>query len=410
MQLFIDTGSSDLWVNSPSSRLCTSRGDPCSDTGTYDLDQSSTVELVNRNFNISYADGSGAAGDYVTDTLKLQGQTVKELQFGIGLDSSTPQNILGIGYTTNEAQSANNGDKPYQNLPAQLVADGVISSNAYSLWLNDLDASKGSLLFGGVDQDKYDGDLITMPVQQVADGFYEFFVTLTGVEWDSNSLGKDMALGVLLDSGSTLSYLPDQMVSEIYNQIGAAFDQSSGTAYVTCDMASQDITMKLSFSSPASIEIPINELVIDMGDDNQQFSDGTPACLFGIAPCGGNTCVLGDTFLRSAYVVYDLDNNEISMAQTKYNVSSSDIVEIKKGKEAVPSATDAKDDVSAESGLPDQGEPGRAGDIDATGGLPLPTGDNGSDDDDAAGMVSPPVYMASFAAAASLLIFEGLTA
>lgn len=405
MQLYVDTGSSDLWVNVASSRLCQSRGNPCSETGTYDKDESSTYNFVNSDFNISYADGSSAAGDYATDTLKLQGQTIKDMQFGIGFQSSTPQNILGIGYETNEAQVASSNPKTYQNLPAKLVADGVITSSAYSLWLNDLDANKGSLLFGGVDKDKYEGDLVTMPVQKIADGFYEFFVTLTGVKWGSDTLGSDMALGVLLDSGSTLTYLPDSMVADIYNKVDAAYDQSGGTAYVDCSMSSDDL--HLSFSN-LDIKVPFDELVIDLGDENQQFQDGTPACLFGIAPSIGGTHVLGDTFLRSAYVVYDLDNNEISMAQTKYNVSTSDVVEISKGKDAVPNAKDASNDVAAESGLPDQQGPGVNGN--PTGDFPFPTGatEGDDDDDDAAGMLSPPTRLAACMAIAASLVFGRL--
>jgi hypothetical protein len=155
----------------------------------------------------------------------------------------------------------------------------------------------------------------------------------------------------------------------------------------------------------------MNELVINLGDDNMQFSDGTPACLFGIAPAQGGTNVLGDTFLRSAYVVYDLDNNEISIAQTKYNVSSSNIVEIKTGKDAVPSAADASSEIAAASGLPDQGEQGGAGEVDGTGSgsLPFPT-DLLGDDDDVAGSLSPPVYMAMIMASASLVFFGGFMA
>ena len=32
--------------------------------------------------------------------------------------------------------------------------------------------------------------------------------------------------------------------------------------------------------------------------------------------------ILGDNFLRSAYIVYDLDDNEISLAQVKYTSAS----------------------------------------------------------------------------------------
>ena len=61
--------------------------------------------------------------------------------------------------------------------------------------------------------------------------------------------------------------------------------------------------------------------------------------MFGIAPSQGTTSVLGDTFLRSAYVVYDLANNEISLAQTNFDSKSSHVVEISSGTGSVPDAT-----------------------------------------------------------------------
>ena len=59
--------------------------------------------------------------------------------------------------------------------------------------------------------------------------------------------------------------------------------------------------------------------------------------ILGIAPAGSSTPVLGDTFLRSAYVVYDLHNNEISLAQTNFNSTGSNIMEITNS--SVPDAT-----------------------------------------------------------------------
>jgi hypothetical protein len=57
----------------------------------------------------------------------------------------------------------------------------------------------------------------------------------------------------------------------------------------------------------------------------------------GISDAAGSTAVLGDTFLRSAYVVYDLQNNQISLAQTDFNATGSNVVEITAG--GVPGAT-----------------------------------------------------------------------
>jgi hypothetical protein len=168
-------------VNTPKSSLCTSKGSPCNLAGTYTANSSSTYAYVASDFNISYADGSGAAGDYVTDTLIISGSTLTKLQFGIGYNSSSSDGILGIGYQINEVQVGRAGKSAYNNLPAAIVAQGLIQSNAYSLWLNDLDSKTGSILFGGVDTAKYKGTLETLPVQKVAGNFYEFLITLTAV-------------------------------------------------------------------------------------------------------------------------------------------------------------------------------------------------------------------------------------
>jgi hypothetical protein len=62
-----------------------------------------------------------------------------------------------------------------------LVSAGLTERAAFSLWLNDLNAGIGSILFGGVDTDKYTGDLISLPI--VTDSYTNmkdrYLVTLT---------------------------------------------------------------------------------------------------------------------------------------------------------------------------------------------------------------------------------------
>jgi len=97
----------------------------------------------------------------------------------------------------------------------------------------------------------------------------------------------------------------------------------------------------------------MNELVLTIPSTTGRqltFTDGTPACLFGVSPAGSMVSVFGDTFLRSAYVVYDLDNNEISLAQTNFNSTGTDIVEIVPGASGVPDATLVADSVAASVG------------------------------------------------------------
>ncbi|KAJ4304102.1 hypothetical protein N0V88_001712 [Collariella sp. IMI 366227] len=342
--LHLDTGSSDLWVNTPTSAFCTSSNDPCKYTGTYSANSSSTYEYVGSYFNISYVDGSRASGDYVSDTFTIGEQTIDRLQFGIGYSSSNSQGILGIGYPINEVQVSRAKLKPYNNLPAQMVASNLIQSQAYSLWLNDIDSNTGTILFGGIDAEKFDPPLQILPVESTSRIYTEFMITLTNLEVNDQLIGGgSLAHAVLLDTGSSITYLPDSLAHEIFTAISATYDSRSENAYVPCSLIrssqAQSTHITFTFTSP-TITVPLESLIIDLGPGHRPtLPDGSPGCLFGIGPAGDGTSVLGDTFLRAAYVVYDLENNEIAMAQTRVNVTASRVVEIGRGKEAVPEAT-----------------------------------------------------------------------
>lgn len=119
-QVHLDTGSSDLWLNTPNSAYCSSRSDPCTG-GTYDAA-----------FEISYVDGSTSEGEYATDITHFEGVALESQQVGIGYDSLTQDGIMGIGYVSNVASATSRGAGTYSNVPISILA--------YSMWLNGLDA------------------------------------------------------------------------------------------------------------------------------------------------------------------------------------------------------------------------------------------------------------------------------
>lgn len=334
LRLHVDTGSSDLWVNTPSSTQCQESDDPCSISGEYKANSSSTYKYVNSLFNISYVDGSGAVGDYVTDTFHFGGQDFTDMQFGIGYQSSSEEGLLGIGYTINEVQVNRAGEDAYPNFPQLLVNKGVIKSNAYSLWLNDLDANTGSILFGGIDTEKYHGSLSRLPIIQEASEYREFIIALTALSSGSTNFASNQKIPVLLDSGSSLIYLPNTIVNSIYSKFGAKWSDQAQAATIDCSMMNNAANITFNFSGP-TVSVPLNELVLVAGTTRR----GQDVCILGINPADDSTPVLGDTFLRSAYVVYDLSNNEIALAQTNFNATGTNVQEITTGTSAVPDST-----------------------------------------------------------------------
>jgi hypothetical protein len=240
------------------------------------------------------------------------------MQFGVGLDATSTEGVMGVGYRLNEAILQFPGGQPYPNLVDQLVSQGFIQSRTYSLYLDDISASKGTILFGGVDSEKYTGSLSTFPINtDITGAALQFVITLTGMSVTlpgSRELGVGQSslypLNVLLDSGSSYISLPTSMVRGIGQAMGATFsNQLGGYILPNCKQQFADGSLNFYFSG-VRLSVPYNEFIIHpTATDGTSFTytDGSKVCMIGVIPgTSGDVAVLGDTFLRSAYVVYDL--------------------------------------------------------------------------------------------------------
>jgi hypothetical protein len=217
-----------------------------------------------------------------------------------------------------------------------------------------------------------------------------------GRDGKNGSIFQNANVPVLLDSGSSLMYLPDNVASSLYQTFEAQYDSAQGAAFVDCSLADQQGSLEFDFSG-VQISVPLNELVIVAA-----YSRGRPVCILGIGPAGQSVAVLGDTFLRSAYVVYDLENNEISLAQTNFNATSENVQEIQQGSDGVPNATGVANAVSTAavgSGGPRINGPnvtGGGGGIETSTGAAMP-----------AATANPWVGGAAIAGAGILMGFNG---
>jgi len=338
VRLQIDTGSSDVWVNSASSQYCQGSSQPCNE-GAFDQSSSSTYKIVDPGaFNISYVDGTSATGDYFTDNFHIGNITVKNQQMGLATDTDIPAGIMGVGYDVNEAILAVQ-TTPYPSIIDTLQKQGFTNTKAYSLWLNDLDSNTGSVLFGGIDTKKYQGSLTGLPIQKnERSGTYsDFTVVMSSLSFTSAS-GKVSNINiantpVILDSGSTLMYLPNDAADAVAKTVGASYVRSQKTYYANCNIASNSAGVNVGFggSGGPTIFVDLTELLIPaQTKDGSQATDskGNPICTFGIQRSDDNDVLFGDAFLRSAYVVYDLTENQLYIAQTVFNTTESDIREI----------------------------------------------------------------------------------
>ncbi|OAX77488.1 hypothetical protein ACJ72_08213 [Emergomyces africanus] len=335
LRLHVDTGSSDLWVHSRNVSFLNPYIRPTS--GYYDAHASSTANYLNSTFKIAYHDSTGASGIYMKDTLGIGGRLVPGFQFGVAYSSNSPDAVLGLGFPAIESQVLWFGRRPYPNLPYALVGAGLIRKPAYSMWLYDR-GSAGSILFGGINKSKFHAPLVPLPLQPPRKKDAHLKVVITHVTLEKSGRrtrvrGNDtLPATAIVDTGSTFTYLPSAVVASLAENIGAVFRPALKSYVAPCRYKDANLTINVTLYSRLTISITARELFLGMSPKRplaqRVMRNGEPACLFGFVPTTSGNVVLGDTFLRSVYAVYDLHSKQISMAAIKLSNEPDNIVEI----------------------------------------------------------------------------------
>jgi hypothetical protein len=128
-----------------------------------------------------------------------------------------------------------------------------------------------------------------------------------------------------------LTYLPNSIANAIASGVGAVSNPNYGVV-VPCNLANSPATFNFQFgnSNGPTIVAEISQFVLPFPSTipTPKFRNGNVACRWGILPSDGNPNLFGDTFLRSAYVVYNIDGNQIGIAATNFNSTTEDIREI----------------------------------------------------------------------------------
>lgn len=326
----LDTGSSDFWVIGSSNPYCRSNKQMldlddsstynCSFSGLYKSNESSTYHYNNSNFHMEYADQGIAKGDWVTDDVKIKNVSISNFSFGVGNYANSSIGVMGVSYDRAEVSLVQETPVMYDNLPLKLVREGIINIPAFSVWLNDIKTLKGNVLFGGVDHSRYSGNLVKMPILPEAPGANlatSFIVNLTSVKTDRDLAIYSEPIKALLDTGSSLTHLPAKAVESIYSQFSGEYDSTYETKVTDCYYGGY---LNFTFAAGITIQVPYSSLLVPLQDRQGK-------CAIGVQKSDEWEfyATLGDTFLRNAYVVFDLQNNEVAMAQANFATGESQI-------------------------------------------------------------------------------------
>lgn len=304
-KVILDTGSSNLWV--PGVK-CGSLS--CFLHPKYDSGASSTFKPNGTEFAIQY--GTGAVSGYISkDTLKIGeleilGQDFGEATSEPGLTFAFAKfdGILGLGYDTIAVDGV---VPPIYNA----IDQGLLKKPLFSFYMGnntqgDEDTITGGVAtFGGIDSDHYDGEITWLPIRRKA--YWE-------VTFDGIGLGDEYALlenhGIIADTGTSLITLPSELAEMINTEIGAKKGWS-GQYSIDCDSRASlpDVTFTL---GGVNFTLDAYDYTLDL--QGSCISAFTPMDM--PAPIGP-LAILGDSFLRKYYSIYDVGNDALGLAIAK---------------------------------------------------------------------------------------------
>nr|ACL68086.1 syncephapepsin precursor [Syncephalastrum racemosum] len=293
IKLDFDTGSSDLWF---SSTLCSSCG-----SKSFDPTKSSTYKKVGKSWQISYGDGSSASGITATDNVELGGLTITGQTIELATRESSSfstgaiDGILGLGFDTIATVA---GTKtPVDNL----ISQNLISKPIFGVWLGkQSEGGGGEYVFGGYNTDHIDGSLTTVKVDN-SQGWYG--VTVSGLKVGSKSVAS--SFDGILDTGTTLLIFDRSTASQVARAYGAS-DNGDGTYTISCDQSKlQPLALTM---GGKDFFVPADSLIyVKQGSQ----------CIAGFGYSSMDFAIIGDTFLKNNYVVFNQEVPEVQIAPSK---------------------------------------------------------------------------------------------
>ncbi|KAG0164129.1 hypothetical protein DFQ28_010660 [Apophysomyces sp. BC1034] len=295
-KLDFDTGSADLWIASTLCKNCNPK------QNKFDASKSSTYKKDGRHWEIGYKDNSGASGILATDIVNLggliiKGQTIELAQKVVGnVQSGSIDGLLGLAFDT--LTTVRGVKTPVDNLIAQKLIDKPIFGAYFG---KASEGGGGEYIFGGYDPNHIDGELTTIPVDNSL-GVY-------GVKVDTLKSGNTTVSGSfdgILDTGTTLLLFPDSVAAKVADTYGAS-DNDDGSYTIDCD-SSQYQPLALTLGGK-EFYVPVDSIIWTKQDGQ---------CVAGFGYSGMPFAIIGDTFLKNNYVVFNPSVPEVQIAAAKH--------------------------------------------------------------------------------------------
>ncbi|XP_029428186.1 gastricsin-like [Rhinatrema bivittatum] len=296
--VLFDTGSSNLWV---ASTYCQSQA--CTNHPLFNPSQSSTYTSNQQQFSMSYGSGS-VDGIFGYDSVTVQNLVITNQEFGLTTSEtgssfyySKFDGIFGMAYPAMSAGGATT------------VMQGMLQQNllTYPIFSVYMGSQSGEVIFGGVDNNLYSGQINWAPVTQEVYwqiGINEFAINGQATGWCSQGCQG------IVDTGTSPLTIPQQYMGYLLQNLGAQQNQN-GEYVVNCNNVQNLPTISfvingVSYPLPPSAYILQNNGYCSVGVEETYLPSQNGQPLW----------ILGDVFLRQYYSVFDMSNNRVGFAQS----------------------------------------------------------------------------------------------
>ncbi|KAL4245733.1 peptidase A1 family protein [Abortiporus biennis] len=300
VNLDFDTGSSDLWIWS--SELAHASRYP--GHHIFDPRKSSTAKKAKGTWRISYGDGSSASGDVYTEVVTVGDVTIKNqaVELASKLSSSFLSDggndgLLGLAWPSINTVVPESVKTPVENM----IDGGLIEEPIFTVKLTRGD-TPGFYSFGFIDESVTQSPLYYTDVDN-SQGFWQ--VPSTSYAINGKTISRE-GNSTILDTGTTLCLVADDVVEAIYNAVeGATFDDEQG-----------------GWKYPSNAKVPAVEFAV--GDQSFKinpadfgFGPADDGYIFGGIQSRGDLDfdIFGDVFLKGVYVVFNQGKKTVGLAQ-----------------------------------------------------------------------------------------------
>lgn len=262
---------------------------------------------------ISYADGTSAQGNWILDSVSVNGAKLDHYKLQLATTAETrfiEDGIFGLAFSM------------YENAPTfweTYIKTNPEAPPLFSYFIQESDAA-GVLALGGINKRRLKSPVVwtnVLPTYPNLNKYVFWKIKIDRVSVGSHPMALDgMSFKPIVDTGSSYSYFPASIATQIHETLGLYQKMKTKKGYSVLGMPCPNkvvpstlLSLSLVLANGATLSMAAQDyLFVALNDQNQW------TCFSGILHSPGNRIVLGNTLIRAFYTIFDVANKRVGFA------------------------------------------------------------------------------------------------